>query len=224
MFWSLVIWESSLAVIKCETLRLVPIKEQLPFWVTFCLREPNCQLSDVFAKIIMGFAIKALLSRTFPRCPAHFNATLCCICFFWITKVAFVAYMLDMAAAVVIPPLWRTHPQPPYELAKYIGYHGDAQLNFPLPLSRWPLIQSARPAPSPASPAPTQAASVHHVAQPQLTGQSEEPEPAAHSRPGGRLAEYGGMRPAAGQLGPGQQCGPGEQVSWPPRPPPLHFP
>lgn len=85
-------------------------------------------------------------------------------------------------------------------------------------LHRWPPIQSARTASPPAGPASAQAASVHHVPEPQLTGQSEEPEPAAHSRPGGRPAKYGGMRPAAGQLGPGQQCGPGEQVSdpwWP---------
>lgn len=31
--------------------------------MTFCLREPNCQLSGVFAKMIVRFAIKALLIR-----------------------------------------------------------------------------------------------------------------------------------------------------------------
>lgn len=143
---------------------------------------------------------------------------LCWICFSgslkWLLWLMYLTWWLPLLCPPP-PPLWRTHLDPPNQLAKYICYHGDALLNFPLPLSRWPLIQPARPAPSPASPAPTQAASVHHVAQPQLTGQSEEPEPAAHSRPGGRLAEYGGMRPAAGQLGPGQQCGPGEQVSDP---------
>lgn len=85
-------------------------------------------------------------------------------------------------------------------------------------LSRWPPVQSARPASSATCPTPAQAASIYHVPEPQLTGQSEEPQPTAHSRPGGRLAEYGGMRPAAGQLGLGQQCGPGEQASdprWP---------
>lgn len=94
-------------------------------------------------------------------------------------------------------------------------------------LCRWPPIRSAGPASPPAGPASTQDASVHHVPEPQLAGQSEEPQPTANSRPGGRLAKYGGMRPAAGQLGPGQQCGPGEQVS-DPRPPGggvcFHFP
>lgn len=31
--------------------------------MTFCLREPNCQLSGVFAKMIVRFAVKALLIR-----------------------------------------------------------------------------------------------------------------------------------------------------------------
>lgn len=39
------------------------MKEQLPFRVTFCLREPNCQLSGIFAKIIVCFAITELLIR-----------------------------------------------------------------------------------------------------------------------------------------------------------------
>lgn len=82
-------------------------------------------------------------------------------------------------------------------------------------LSRWPSVKSASSTSSATSSTPTQAASLHHFPEPQLTGQSEEPESTTHSRPGGWLAEYGGMRPAAGQLGPGQQCGPGEQVSEP---------
>lgn len=96
------------------------------------------------------------------------------------------------------------------ELKEHRNHFAD--VSFPLFHFRWPYFLPARPASSATCPAPTQAASVHHVPESKLTGQSEEPEPAAISRPGDRLAEYGGMRPAAGQLGPGQQCGPGEQV------------
>lgn len=89
-------------------------------------------------------------------------------------------------------------------------------VSFCFPLNRSPTVESTRPASSTTSPSPSpQTPPVHYVVESRLAGQSEEPKPSPLGWPGGRVAERSGMCPAAGQLGPGQQCGPGEQVSDP---------
>lgn len=90
------------------------------------------------------------------------------------------------------------------------------QSPFCFPFNRRQTVQSTRPASSTTRYAHSpQTAPVNYIVEPRLAGQSAEPEPAPLGWPGGWIAEHSWMCPAAGQLGPGQQCGPGEQVSDP---------